>query len=81
MHYLGDENDNHDFWLEVRSSRIHPINWGSKNNKKQSPPHPDRFSRVNLKLIQEKVKNCEHIVSNAVLQMVYFSYFNLVIYK
>lgn len=54
------------------SSRIHPINWGNTYNKKLVPPHPDRFSRINIKAIREKVDNCEHVVSNAVLQMVYF---------
>lgn len=70
LHYFGDENDNYDFWLEVKSPRIHPLNWGSENNENLRPPYPDRFLRVNPKVIKEKVQDCEHVVSNAVLQMV-----------
>ncbi|XP_025406134.1 uncharacterized protein LOC112680298 isoform X2 [Sipha flava] len=69
LHYFGDENDKHDFWLEVKSPRIHSLNWGSENNKKLVPPYPNRFSRVNLKTMKEKVQDCENIVSNYVLQM------------
>lgn len=71
MHYFGDENDKQDFWVEVKSPRIHPLNWGSENNKKLVPPYPDRFSRANPKIIKEKVQDCENIISNSVLQMVY----------
>jgi len=56
--------------LEVKSSRIHSLNWGSENNKKLIPPYPDRFLRVNPETIKEKVQICEHVISNAVLQMV-----------
>ncbi|VVC28864.1 SLED domain,Mbt repeat [Cinara cedri] len=45
LHYIGDKNNKHDFWLELKSSRIHPLNWGSKNYKKLVPPCPDRFLR------------------------------------
>jgi hypothetical protein len=54
----------------VKSPRIHSLNWGSENNKKLVPPYPNRFSRVNLKTMKEKVQDCENIVSNYVLQMV-----------
>lgn len=71
MHYFGDENDKHDFWLEVKSPRIHSLNWGSEHKKKLVPPHPDKFTRINPRVVKEKVQNCEHIVSTSVLQMVY----------
>lgn len=79
MHYFGDENDKHDFWLEVGSPRIHPLNWGNENNKKLIPPSTTRFKSVNLKAIKEKVLDCEHIVSNVVLKMVNF-YLNFIIH-
>lgn len=72
LHYFGDDNDQHTFWLEVKSPRIHSLNWGSENNKKLIPPYPERFSRYKPKVIREKVQDCEHVVSDAVLQMVYF---------
>jgi len=73
LHYFGDDNDKHNFTLEVNSPRIHYFNWGSENEKKLVLPYPERFSRFsNLKVIKEKVEDCEHIVSDAVLQMVYF---------
>lgn len=72
LHYFGDGNDQHTFWLEVNSSRIHSLNWGSENNKKLIPPYPERFSRYKPEVIKKKVQDSEHIVSNAVLQMVYF---------
>ncbi|KAL4104178.1 hypothetical protein QTP88_019487 [Uroleucon formosanum] len=69
LHYFGDGNDQHTFWLEVNSSRIHSLNWGSENNKKLIPPYPERFSRYKPEVIKKKVQDSEHIVSNAVLQM------------
>ena len=72
MHYFGDDNDKHNFWLEVRSSHIHSLNWGSENNKKLIPPHPNMPTCLNLENIKKKVQDSKHIVSNAVLQMVYF---------
>ncbi|XP_029342125.1 scm-like with four MBT domains protein 1 isoform X2 [Acyrthosiphon pisum] len=69
LHYFGDDNDQHTFWLEVKSPRIHSLNWGSENNKKLMPPYPERFSRYKPEVIKEKVNDCEHVVSNAVLQM------------
>lgn len=70
LHYFGDDNDKHNFTLGVNSPRIHYFNWGSDNDKKLVPPYPERFSRFsNLKLIKEKVEDCEQIVSDAVLQM------------
>jgi len=70
LHYFGDDNDQHNFTLEVNSPRIHSLNWGSENDKKLVPPYPERFSRFsNPKVIKEKVEDCEHVVSNGVLQM------------
>lgn len=70
LHYFGDDNDKHDFWLEVKSPRIHSLNWGSENKKKLIPPHNDRISRLNPEVVKEKVQNCEYVVSSSVLQMV-----------
>jgi len=70
LHYFGDNNDKHDFWLEVNSSRIHYINWGSENNKKLIPPYPKKFPHLNPEVIKEKIQDCEHAVSNSVLQLV-----------
>lgn len=70
MHYVGDENNTHNFWLEVKSSRIHPLNWGSENNKKLVPPYPDRFLRVNPEVVKEKVQYCENVVPDSVLRLV-----------
>lgn len=72
MRYFGEDNDKHDFCLEVKSPRIHSLNWGSENNKKLAPPFPERFSRINPQAIKEKVQDCENFVSDAVLQMVCF---------
>lgn len=78
MHYFGDDNDQHKFTLEIKSPRVHYLNWGSENDKKLVPPYPKRFSRFsNLKVIKEKMEDCEHIVSDAVLQMVYFYFLKL----
>lgn len=79
MHYVGDENNEHNFWLEVKSSRIHPLNWGSENNKKLVPPYPDRFSRVNPEVVKEKVQYCENVVPESVLQMVLILLFKYII--
>jgi len=68
LHYFGDDSDKHDFWLEVNSTRIHPLNWGSENNKKLIPP--ERFLRSED--IKGKVHDFVHSVSNTVLQLVYF---------
>jgi len=70
LHYFGDDNDRHNFWLDVQSPRIHSLNWGSENNKELIPPYPDRFSRYKPKVIKEKVQDCEYVVSSAVLEMV-----------
>lgn len=73
LHYLGDENDKHDFWLEVKSPRIHPLNWGSENNKKLIPPYSDGFLQVDPNIIKKKIQD-EHILSNAILNMVKYFY-------
>lgn len=72
MHYFGDDNDQHTFWLKLKAPRIHSLNWGRENNKKLIPPYPDRFSRYKPNVMEVKVQDSEHIVPNAVLQMVYF---------
>ncbi|XP_022172526.1 scm-like with four MBT domains protein 1 isoform X2 [Myzus persicae] len=70
LHYFGDDNDEHDFWIKVNSSRIHSLNLGSENNKKLIPPHPQRGSLLTPEGFKEKVQDCGHAVSNIVLQMV-----------
>lgn len=70
MHYIGDDNDEHDFWLELNSSRIHCLNWGSENNKELTPPRFMKRPRLIPEAIKEKVQNCGNSVSNTVLQMV-----------
>ncbi|XP_060871947.1 scm-like with four MBT domains protein 1 isoform X2 [Metopolophium dirhodum] len=69
LHYFDDDNDKHNFWLKLNSSRLHSLNWGSENNKQLIPPHPERRSRLIPEDIKERVQNCEHAVSNTVLQM------------
>ncbi|VVC29794.1 SLED domain,Zinc finger, C2CH-type,Sterile alpha motif/pointed domain,Mbt repeat [Cinara cedri] len=69
LHYIGDKNDEHDFWIELNSSRIHPLNWGNENNKKLLPPCPDRFLQINLENVKKKIQYCENVVPNSVLQM------------
>ncbi|KAL5237491.1 hypothetical protein ACI65C_004901 [Semiaphis heraclei] len=69
LHYFGDDSDQHTFWLEVKSPRIHSLNWGIENNKKLIPPYPERCSRYKPKVIREKVQDCEHVVPDALLQM------------
>ncbi|XP_050534831.1 MBT domain-containing protein 1-like isoform X2 [Daktulosphaira vitifoliae] len=69
LRYYGDESDTNDFWIVVKSPRIHNLNWGNENGKELIPPHPERFQRVNLKVMKEKVLDCEHIVSEKVLQL------------
>lgn len=71
MHYFGDDNDKFDFWLEVKSPRIHSLNWGTENKKSLLPPFPDQFCRLNPQAIKEKVQDCcENIVSDSVLKLV-----------
>jgi len=72
LHYFDEDNDEHDFWFKVNSSRLHSLNWGSENNKKLIPPHPEKLSHLIPGDIKEKVQNCAHAVSNTVLQMVDF---------
>jgi len=71
LHYFGDEKNT--LWLavNVKSPRIHSLNWGSKNNKKCLPPYPERLSYIKPEVIKEIAQDCEHIVSKTVLQMVY----------
>lgn len=71
MHYIFDDNnDKHDFWLKLNSSRLHPLNWGNENSKKMI--HPESLSRLIPEDFKEKVQNCELALSNTVLQMVDF---------
>ncbi|XP_050436078.1 uncharacterized protein LOC126842903 [Adelges cooleyi] len=69
LRYYGDESDTNDFWILVKSPRLHYLNWGGENGKKLVPPHPDRFRRINHKLMMNKVQDSEYLVSKNVLQL------------
>jgi len=71
LNYFGDERNTLRLTINLKSSRIHSLNWGSKNNKKCIPPYPERLSYIKPEVIKEKAQDCEQIVSNVVLQMVY----------
>ncbi|XP_029347573.1 scm-like with four MBT domains protein 2 [Acyrthosiphon pisum] len=69
LHYFGDEKNTLELTVNVKSPRIHSLNWGSKNNKKCILPYPERMSYIKPEIIKEKAQDCEQIVSNVVLQM------------